>query len=215
MLQARKHSLILDDSAESLGGLKQFLTFLRGSIRRQFAKFIFVVITTMVMGCVYLATAPSIFKASATMVIDTRKGDVIQQTSVLGEPTFDTSWIQTQIEAVKSKNVSLAVIRNLKLTEDPDFMSANISPFSKIFSIISKSLGHLLDQDIVEQAPAEQRALEIFDSHRTVNRVGLTYNLEVSAYSHDPKKAAAIANAICNAFVSDQLQAKYEATRQT
>ena len=47
---------------------------------------------------------------------------IIASTSVLGEPTFDISWIQTQIEAVKSKNISLKVIRAVKLTEDPDFM---------------------------------------------------------------------------------------------
>jgi uncharacterized protein involved in exopolysaccharide biosynthesis len=63
------------------------------------------------------------FTALATMaILDVRTGELLHQTSVLGEPTFDMSWTQTQIEAVKSKNISLKVIRAVKLTQYPDFM---------------------------------------------------------------------------------------------
>ena len=150
------------------------------------------------------------------MVIDTRKGDIAQQTSVLGEPTFDSSWIQTQIEAVKSKNVSLAVIRELKLTENQDFMGTKptlISTAVKFFTAPFLDVSNLTTEE--REALKYKKALQIFDFIRAVNRMGVSYDIEVSAVSHDPKEAAAIANAVCEKYIDDQLQAKFEATRRT
>jgi succinoglycan biosynthesis transport protein ExoP len=48
----------------------------------------------------------------------------------------------------------------------------------------------------------------------SVQRVGRTYVLEISYTSLDRHKAARIANAIADAYILDQLDAKFKATRR-
>jgi succinoglycan biosynthesis transport protein ExoP len=57
-------------------------------------------------------------------------------------------------------------------------------------------------------------ALITFLLRRNIKRVGLTYVLDISFTSLDPGRAATIANAIADAYIVDQLEAKYQATRR-
>ncbi len=59
-----------------------------------------------------------------------------------------------------------------------------------------------------------RKALGRFESNRTIKRLGLTYVMEIGFTSIDPAKAAQIANAIADAYIVDQLEAKYQATRR-
>ena len=57
-----------------------------------------------------------------------------------------------------------------------------------------------------------RRALDIFKSRLEVKRATLSYVIEVSFVSYDAEKAARVANAIVDAYIVDQLDAKYQAT---
>ena len=57
-----------------------------------------------------------------------------------------------------------------------------------------------------------RRALDIFKSRLEVKRAALSYVIEVSFVSYDAEKAARIANGIVDAYIVDQLDAKYQAT---
>ena len=56
--------------------------------------------------------------------------------------------------------------------------------------------------------------MQRFENNRTIKRLGLTYVMEIGFTSSDPAKAAQIANAIADAYIVDQLEAKYQATRR-
>ena len=47
-----------------------------------------------------------------------------------------------------------------------------------------------------------------------VKRVGLSYVILINFRSYDPARAAEIANAVADAYIVDQLEAKYQATRR-
>ena len=47
-----------------------------------------------------------------------------------------------------------------------------------------------------------------------VRRVGLSYMLRIDFRSHDPDRAAKIANAMLDAYIFEQLNAKYQANRR-
>ena len=49
---------------------------------------------------------------------------------------------------------------------------------------------------------------------RSITRVGRTYVLDIGYTSHDPARSATIANAIADAYIVDQLESKYQATRR-
>ena len=53
-----------------------------------------------------------------------------------------------------------------------------------------------------------------FENKLTVTRVGQSYVMQISVQSENPAKAAKIANAIAEAYIDDELDAKYEETKR-
>ena len=58
------------------------------------------------------------------LLIDSRKIQLFQQQSILGDIPIDTASVDSQVEVLKSENVALSVIKDLHLTQDPEFVAA-------------------------------------------------------------------------------------------
>lgn len=190
-----------------IDALHNYITMLR----RQMPIVAVVMICSVALAALYLLNTPPRFTATGTMVIDTRRLQLLQQQSVLSDIQIDASTVQTQVEVLKSDNISLAVIRKLRLTEDPEFVGPHgglISSILKFLPSFSKPAAPPSQEDL------EQAALGTFDAARTVSRQGLTYVIDVGFTSLDPAKAARIVNTLVDAYVEDQLDAKYQATRR-
>ena len=95
---------------------------------------------------------------------------------------------------MNSDNIALAVIKNLQLTDDPEFTKTSAS------------------NSALSAYDRMRSALTVFESRLNVTREGLSYVIEVSFRSYDPDKAAHIANAVVDAYVVDQLDAQYQST---
>ena len=74
------------------------------------------------MGFLYLLTTPPSYTATATMIIDTKRVQLFQQQSMFNDMPFDTGAVESQVEILKSETIALAVIKQLHLTEDPEFV---------------------------------------------------------------------------------------------
>ena len=169
------------------------------------------IVTMMFAGgaaVLYLQQTAPTYTASVDLVIDTRKIKPYEQQSISGENTIDAGTVQTQVEVLKSRDLSLSVIRSLKLAQDPEF----VSPPSGLSAAISSVIARFSAPRAATKASPELRALAAFDKMRSIGRVGQTYVMEIGFQSRDPEKAARIANAIADAYVRDQLDAKYQAT---
>jgi succinoglycan biosynthesis transport protein ExoP len=212
MLQVNKISPFTTDNPEAPQGshVKALDSFL-GIARRQVRVFLIIIPVCAILGLLYLFTTPPTFTAHGTMVIDTRKVQVMQQQSVLGENTVDAGMVHTQIEILKSPNITLSVIKELRLTEDPEFVGDGGGLLGAAFGAIRKAL---LSDDKLSEVQLTQRAVTAFEAKRTVSRVGQTYVMEIGFQSLNPGKAAQIVNAIADAYVLDQLDSKYQATRR-
>lgn len=212
MLQVNKPtSEINRDFAEADGSPSQTLTSYLDIIRRQFPTMVAIVSACVILALLYLFTAAPQFTSTASMVIDTRKVQLFQQQSVLGDIAVDSATVETQVEILKSENISLAVIRDLRLIDDPEFTGSGGGPLGAIVDFAGNlfSDGHALSE-----FELSRKALERFERNRTVKRLGQTYVMEIGFTSHDAGKAAKIANAIADAYIVDQLEAKYQATRR-
>jgi len=212
MLQVNKPSPEINrDYAEIQSSPAQVLTFYVEIIRRQFPTIVAIVSACVILALLYLFTAAPQFTSTASMVIDTRKVQLFQQQSVLGDIAVDSATVETQVEILKSENISLAVIRDLHLIDDPEFAGAGGGALGAVLEFF----GNLFSEG---HAPSEfeqsRKALERFEKNRTIKRLGLTYVMEIGFTSKDPTKAAKIANAIADAYIVDSLEAKYQATRR-
>jgi polysaccharide biosynthesis transport protein len=211
MLQTNKAPPSANGDSVGLRGasLSDVLQSFTGFVRRQFRVFLILVPCTTILGLLYLFTTPPNFTATGTVVIDTRKMQLLQQQSVMGEIALDPGTAQTEVEVLKSPNVSLSVIKNLRLTEDPEFVAGG-----GLFGIVLKFIPILNVLESGVKQSETQRALDAFERRLTVSRVGQTYVMEISFRSSDPAKSARIVNAIADAYIMEQLEAKYEAARR-
>ncbi|MCK1616117.1 polysaccharide biosynthesis tyrosine autokinase [Bradyrhizobium sp. 159] len=212
MLQVNKPSSEINrDYAEVESSPAQTLTSYVDIIKRQFPTMVAIVSACVILALLYLFTAAPQFTSTASMVIDTRKVQLFQQQSVLGDIAVDSASVETQVEILKSENISLAVIRDLHLIEDPEFSGSGGGVLGSVLGFVG---GLFSDRHALSEFELTRKALERFEKSRTVKRLGLTYVMEIGYTSKDPGKAAKIANAIADAYIVDQLEAKYQATRR-
>jgi succinoglycan biosynthesis transport protein ExoP len=199
---------------------EELLKIFTGFLHRQYRVIGVAFLLIMALAAVYLFTTPPSFTAVAKLMIDSRKVQLFQKESqqmVLG----DDSWsVDSQVEILQSENVGLAVIKDLHLTEDAEFVAPSDGLFRTIMGLVSNPLElfKIFTGGSSEEQPSEfaltRAALGRLQSQLTISRAGLTYVINIGFRSHDPQRAAQVANAVAEAYIVDQLESKYEATRR-
>jgi uncharacterized protein involved in exopolysaccharide biosynthesis/Mrp family chromosome partitioning ATPase len=120
----------------------------------------------------------------------------------------DQEAVATQVQVLQSRDIARQVIRELKLTERPEF-----DPVRNGVSGIGAFLSALgLGRDRLKMSP-EERAMEIYYERLTVTAVERSRVITIEFLSEDPELAAKVVNAIVDAYVKLQQQAKLEQTR--
>lgn len=160
-----------------------------------------ILLSSISLALVYLLITPPKFTATGEIEINTPRVQVLQQRSALSDLPIDSSIAPTQVEVLKSEKISLDVIRKLHLNEDPEFVSSG-----------KRLIAFFFGQGATTEAEKEEDTLTYFEKHRTINRKGLTYVIQVSFTSLDPEKSARIVNTIMKAYIEDQIAFKHEAT---
>lgn len=179
--------------------------------RRQSTIIVAVLLVALAAGVLYLVNTPPSYTAQATMIIDTHKNNVFQQQQLIGDTPVDTAMVESQVEVLRSENIALAVIKQLRLTDDPEFVGPGGGLLGGMVSAVAKLLQ---GEAPLSETDLSRRAAEAFGKQLSVKRVGLTYVIEVAFTSHDRAKAASIANAVADAYINDQLNAKYQAAKR-
>jgi succinoglycan biosynthesis transport protein ExoP len=192
--------------------ISELVEQITGFIRRQLPIFLFITACSIGLGLTYLFATPARYTAHAMLLIDSSKVRMLQQQqSSLGDVPLDTAQVETQVEVLKSENIGLSVIRDLRLTERSEFSGSSGGLLGAVFGFLSGASGLVEPKSETELA---RRALRTFLGGRTISRVGRTYVLDISYTSLDRGSAAAIANGIADAYIVDQLEAKYQTTKR-
>jgi polysaccharide biosynthesis transport protein len=175
--------------------------------RRRFGVFVLVFSLCVMCGAIYLYITPPKFLAQSSLLIDTRKAQLFQQQSVVGDATVDSVTVDSQIEVLKSEAIAGAVVKDLHLTSDPEFVGSKPG-------ILGSLLGYLSSRAPPSEADLQERAKAVFRAGILPKRVAGTYVIDIGFLSLSPGRAAQIANAAADAYVDDQLEAKYQVTRR-
>jgi polysaccharide biosynthesis transport protein len=194
------------------------VTAFTGLVRRHYRLIGLLTLLTIFLGSVYAFTTPPSYTAKATLIIDARKILPVGKEALTQEAIADTeASVDSQVEILKSEKIALDVVKQLDLTKDPDLMGQGGSPIGKLIGSIIGSVSSWFDT--APPAPKSQSELEhavanAFAGRLTIQRVGLSYIIEVSFRAADPNRAAEIANATANAYVADQLGAKSQVAQR-
>lgn len=174
--------------------------------------------TILILTVAILLQFTPIYSATAVVMLNQQKNNIEDVNSVLaGLPTDQTS-IQNQIEILTSRGLASRVIDKLRLDRDPEFNEDLKFNLIALLSYLNPS--RWLGEPASNLSKAEQNAarrdglVDKFLKRLTVDQVGLSTALEVTFASEEAGKAQRITNAIADAYVEDQLNAKFEATQK-
>ena len=190
--------------------------------RRRLPIFLGVVGAIMIAVLVFTFTQSKGYTATANILIEPRRTNVLSQTDVVtGMPT-DSSSIDTQVQVISSRSIAEHVVERLQLDKDPHFSWALDTGAKKSGGVkgFIKSLGRAAAPTTTAGSStldAKKKQLEpivdVVQGQTRVRRAGLTYVIQVSYSAGDPIFAAKMANAVAEQYLIDQVESKLNVTR--
>lgn len=176
-------------------GFAEIVDWAIGFLRRQYLVILFVATLGLAAGIVYLSVATPIYTARTSVYIDLHKSPLDQQAGIFGNDPIE---IESQIQIIQSTNVVSSVIKKLNLMNDPEFRSSG------------KQSGTAAE--LQSNADPMEGLIAAFRSNLKIEPAGGRV-IAIEYSSTNPERAAQIANAVASSYITDQLDAKYEANR--
>jgi polysaccharide biosynthesis transport protein len=208
MLQVNRNVEQVEDPSPAT---QPSLHFAINFLRRQYVVVAIAAALTTLLGVVYLITTPPTFTAYARMLIDTRKQQVMFPQQPMTWDYMEAAAVESQVEVLKSENIAQAVVKQNHLTKDPDI----VGPESDLWGTVRAAIFGAPPPEVRSETELTKRAIGAVMGRVSAKRVALTYVIEVGFQSRSPDGAAKIANAVVEAYIRDQLDAKVQATGRT
>jgi len=191
----------------------ELLAVVFGFIRRRFLTVLAVVPLPIGLAAVYLLTTTPLYEGTAKIILNTgNKLQVFQQPTIV-DPG-NAAVIDSEIEVLQSDNFALSIIKNLRLNDDPEFVSSSLGGgglLSHLFGLVRPYVfGPAPPRS---ESEITQGIVSAFPQRLTVARVGMTYVIAIQFKSTNPNRAAELANAVADGFVVDRLEARYQTLR--
>ena len=186
-------------------------------LRRRLRLFATIAVAVMIGAVVLTLEATPKYTATAKVMLDPRKETVTNVQDVLSGLPPGSDVVDTEVEVIKSPQLASRVVDALHLDQDPEFNAALRKP--KGLGAVIRGVRDMIgaaSSSSVQPNPVRQREVIVnaVMAGFTVKRVGLTYVMDVAYQADNPTKAAAIANKFAELYLLEQLEAKFDATRQ-
>jgi uncharacterized protein involved in exopolysaccharide biosynthesis len=152
------------------------------------------------------------YKSEARLFIEGRENVFLRpEAEKLGErdrALIDQEAVTSQVQLVLSRDLARKVIKDLKLTERPEFdpVLNGVSVVRQVLSMIG------IAKDPLKMSP-EERVLEAYYERLTAFAVDKSRVISIEFTSADPELAAQGANAVAEAYLDLQQSAKQDQTR--
>jgi uncharacterized protein involved in exopolysaccharide biosynthesis/Mrp family chromosome partitioning ATPase len=118
--------------------------------------------------------------------------------------------VESQARLITSNNVLLRVIEDTRLERDPEFGGETTSLMGTLLNLISFGARSSVDANAGKMAAL----LDALNRHINVKRTDRTYVVDIEVWSHEPAKAAMLANAISAAYLAESKQSQADAARR-
>lgn len=158
----------------------------------------------------YCLLTPSIYTAKAQILIDPRDRQIVSNDTNSSTVAADggVTQAESQVSIVQSTDVLLRAITATNLTKDPEFDHLGLlQRFTGFLRVI-------VGKSPMKRGEAEERTLSVLRHHLTVSRADKVLVIDVGVKAQDPNKAAQLANAIADAYLADQANARAQAVRK-
>ncbi len=164
-----------------------------------------VVATTLVLS--FLATPQ--YRSKAVLQIERQGPDILTFKDVLGvDPAGYLDFYQTQYKILQSRTVLRKAVERLDLVNRPEFATRKGSPAERL----AEWAKGLLRGDGDGPADPLEPALDFVEDEIAIEPVRNSHLVRVAFTDRDPRLATDVANAVAEAYIEFQLDARYSTT---
>lgn len=160
-----------------------------------------------------LLNMPPIYRTTSTLLIEAQQARAIKIEEVYGFNSAQQEYYLTQFEVLKSRTIAEEVFNLLQVDKHPEYQPkpSKIAEFKALLPFLPAS-----------EAPDPETAafvlrkaqMDRFVSNIQVEPVRRTQLVRLSFNSEDPRLAQAVANAIGDAYINSQLNARFGITQK-
>lgn len=182
---------------------------LLGILRRQSNLIIGTIAVVLAIAVLTIFAITPLYTGKTLILVDPSQKNLLDPAEQSGgSASTDSARVESEVELVDSDAVLLEVISNGfsggpdSLITDPEF-GVKLSTRDKILAFL-----RIKDANIPTGEEALGKVLRNLKDAVTVRRQGLTYLIAVQVRSEDPTRAAALANAISETYIRNQIELK-------
>jgi polysaccharide biosynthesis transport protein len=157
---------------------------------------------------IYLLVAPTRYTATVQLLVDTNGLQIVgpDLTPRSGQGEVSLAEVESQLQVALSEVVLTKVVEHEHLADDPEFGEASDGLLAKIANLVL-----LRPKD--NNRP--MKALRILQGRVDARRPEKTLVVNVSVWTENPQKSANIANALAQAYLEQEGEAKTDAALRT
>jgi exopolysaccharide transport family protein len=196
-----------------------------------------IILLTVCAGCLFgylvLEHLTPLYTASSSLMFRTRHMQVIKSEDVLSGLPLEAEVIEGEIEVLHSRELAVKVVRRLNLYEDPGLSTAlpesrnDFDWFAVLRYLPAEFAAHVPGflggevegDDAADATPdgaalQQQRIVDAFLENLDVRQIDQSPVIRISFSSQSARRAAQVANAVAETYISEQLKSKYDATHR-
>ena len=165
---------------------------------------------------VLLAVTPR-YTATAQVLFDPQKDKLFGAQSIIPDLSLDTASVDSQISVIRSTNLLRRVVEKTNLSQDVESGQAAAPGLLGLLTFgysAEPTTAPKPSPADAEMPPDVLRAIGRLRAALDVQRIQRSYVISIAVTSENPVKAARLANAVADAYVVDQLDARYEAAKR-
>ncbi|ALL14894.1 GumC family protein [Caulobacter henricii] len=200
--------------APGAGAMSFDLNIAIATFRRRLRLFAAIALAVFVAVLLYTLQETPRYTATSQVMLDVRKEQVADMSAVLSGLPADSSVVDTEVEVLKSRSLATRVVKSLKLAEDPYFnpYAPGAKGVSTWLPWVKTVVAPIAAVGSAEAQRQQEKVVDNLLEGLKVRRAGLTYLISVEYTHTNPVEAARIANAFADLYLTEQLEAKFDAT---
>jgi len=168
----------------------------------------------MICACAAVAIGKTLspkYTATAQLYVDPRELQLVDRE--LTPRSQDTSGlsmvVESQARLITSNSVLLQVIQDTHIDKDPEFGGESKGILASLLGLFGLDL-----RSAGEAKSGETAALEALNRHINVKKTDRSFIVDIDVWSYDPAKAAMLANALSNAYLTESKRSQATAARR-
>jgi len=173
-----------------------------------------IAMAALICACIAVMIGKSLtpkYSATAELYVDPRELQLVDRE--LTPRAQDVSGlamvVESQARLITSNSVLLQVIRDTGLDKDPEFGGASNGALSSLLGLLGLDQRHTGEANGVPTA-----TLDALNRHITIRKTDRSFVVDIDIWSHDPAKAAMIANALADAYLKESRNSQASAARR-